>query len=53
MGSVFILGQMGENTRVTIKMIKSMALVLIPGQMAENMLASGRMINDMAEGNIL
>jgi hypothetical protein len=46
---VTILGEMEEDTRVNMNLIRSMAMDLTLGQMEENMLESGQIAKDMAK----
>ena len=47
MARVYLHGQMDENMKANIKMIKSMEKEYIHGPMVEYMLANGNMIKDM------
>ena len=43
---VFIYGKMAENTKGSIKLIKSMGLDNIHGQMEENIMEIGKIVRD-------
>jgi hypothetical protein len=53
MEGVFTLGQILEDTKEIIEMIKSMAWVLMFGLMVENILVNGKAIKGMVEENTL